>query len=49
MALPYELSLDADQDLQNVARYTLNNWGFLTRLFHVNFNHSWQHYTDIIC
>ena len=27
MALPYELSLDADQDLQDVARYTLNNWG----------------------
>ena len=27
MALPYELSLDADQDLQDVARYTLNNLG----------------------
>lgn len=27
MELPYELSLDADQDLQDVARYTLNNWG----------------------
>lgn len=27
MALPYELSLDADHDLQDVARYTLNNWG----------------------
>lgn len=27
MALPYELSLDADQDLQDLARYTLNNWG----------------------
>ena len=27
MALPYELSLNADQDLQAVARYTLNNWG----------------------
>lgn len=27
MALTYEISLDADQDLQAVARYTLNNWG----------------------
>ena len=27
MELSYKLSLDAEQDLQEIARYTLNNWG----------------------
>ena len=26
----YELSLDAEKDLQDIARYTLNNWGKAT-------------------
>ncbi len=27
MELSYKLSLDAEQELQEIARYTLNNWG----------------------